>query len=184
VGRESSGLPDYRRLGGRRASAGLAMAMVRTPPVCSDFEERVTARLKALVTVLPDGAATFYAGANPNALAKSLFPYFCITPSNPKSAAIRGWPTFTSFVKVGTTRSDGTAFLSRQSELCFRGRGGSANQSVSRGQDKNPDASCTSSHLYKERKGGPAPPGRGLSECEALCEPERTAWHVRSPLPM
>jgi hypothetical protein len=91
VGRESSGLPDYRRLGGRRASAGLAMAMVRTPPVCSDFEERVTARLKALVTVLPDGAATFYAGANPNALAKSLFPYFCITPSNPKSAAIRGY---------------------------------------------------------------------------------------------
>jgi len=69
----------------------LAMAMVRTPPVCSDFEERVTARLKALVTVLPDGAATFYAGANPNALAKSLFPYFCITPSNPKSAAIRGY---------------------------------------------------------------------------------------------
>ena len=49
---------------------------------------------------------------------------------------------------------------------------------------QNPDASCTSSHLYKERKGGPAPPGRGLSECEALCEPERTAWHVRSPLPM
>jgi hypothetical protein len=67
------------------------MAMVRTPPVCSDFEERVTARLKALVTVLPDGAATFYAGANPNALAKSLFPYFCITPSNPKSATIRGY---------------------------------------------------------------------------------------------
>jgi hypothetical protein len=39
-----------------------------------------------------------------------------------------GWPTFTFFVKVGTTRSDATAFLSRQSELCFRRRGRSASR--------------------------------------------------------
>jgi hypothetical protein len=69
----------------------------------------------------------------------------------------RGWPTFAFFVKVGTTRPDATAFLCKQSELCFRRRGPRANQSVSRGEDKNPDASCISPHLYKERKGGPAP---------------------------
>jgi hypothetical protein len=43
------------------------------------------------------------------------------------------------------------------SELCFRGRGRGANRSVGRGQNENPDASSMSPHLYKERKGGPAP---------------------------
>jgi hypothetical protein len=76
-------------------------------------------------------------------------------------AALGGWPTFTLFVKVGTTRSAATVFLSRLSELCFRRRGRSAHQSVSRGQDKNPDTSFIGPHLYKERKGGPARHPRG-----------------------
>src|SRR5579862_8795528 len=64
--------------------------MVRTPPVCSDFEERIGARLSALVAALPNGTANLYVGANPTD-PKALFPYFLITPSNPRSAKIRGY---------------------------------------------------------------------------------------------
>ena len=63
--------------------------MVRKPPVRLDFEERALARLNAMVAALPSGTATLYAGADPN-FPKALFPYFRITPSNPKSATIRG----------------------------------------------------------------------------------------------
>jgi|HubBroStandDraft_2_1064218.scaffolds.fasta_scaffold42266_4 hypothetical protein len=35
------------------------------------------------------------------------------TPGNTVSITTGGWPTFTFFVKVGTTRSDVTAFLLR-----------------------------------------------------------------------
>jgi hypothetical protein len=42
------------------------------------------------------------------------------------------------------------------SELCLRGGGRGANQSVGRGQDEDLDARCMSPHLYKKRKGGPA----------------------------
>jgi hypothetical protein len=66
------------------------------------------------------------------------------------------WPTFTFFVKVGTTRSDVTAFLSRLSELFFRGRGRGTNQSMGRDQNENPGVGGMSPHLYKKRKGGPA----------------------------
>jgi hypothetical protein len=65
------------------------MVMVRTPPICSDFEERVVARLNAMVAALPNGTANLYVGADPNS-PKSLFPYFRITPTNPRSATIRG----------------------------------------------------------------------------------------------
>src|SRR5580692_1723704 len=50
----------------------------------------------------------------------------------------------------------GALVVEQLSELCFRRRGRGANQSVGRSQDKNSDAGCMSSHLYKERKGGPA----------------------------
>ena len=55
------------------------------------------------------------------------------------------------FCKGGNHEVGCHSFLSRQSELCFQRRGRSANQSVSRGQNKNPDASCINPRLYKER---------------------------------
>jgi hypothetical protein len=51
------------------------------------------------------------------------------------------------------------------SELCF-GRGGhGANQSVGRDKDKSPGVGSMSPHLYKERKGGPAPAKVGQPPC-------------------
>jgi hypothetical protein len=63
--------------------------MVRTPPVCSDFEERTAARLKTMVGALPSGAASLHVGTDPS-FPRALFPYFRITPTNPKSATISG----------------------------------------------------------------------------------------------
>ena len=57
----------------------------------STFEERATARLNAMVGALPNGIATVHIGCDPDSVAKALFPYFRITPSNPKSATIRGY---------------------------------------------------------------------------------------------
>ena len=51
----------------------------------------------------------------------------------------------------------GAVAVEQLSELCF-GRGGhGANQSVGRDKDKSPGVGSMSPHLYKERKGGPAP---------------------------
>jgi hypothetical protein len=63
--------------------------MVRKPPVPSGFEERAAARLNEIVAALPSATATLYVGTDPN-FPKALFPYFRITPSNPRSATIRG----------------------------------------------------------------------------------------------
>jgi hypothetical protein len=65
--------------------------MVRKLRVTSGFEERVTARLNAMVAALPPGTATLYVGSDPNCVAKALFPYFRITPGNLKSATITGY---------------------------------------------------------------------------------------------
>ena len=43
-----------------------------------------------MVAALPSGTATLYVGTDPNS-AKSLFPYFRITPNNPRSATVRGY---------------------------------------------------------------------------------------------
>ena len=56
----------------------------------------------------------------------------------------------------GLVRETGAVVVEQLSELCFRGRGRGANQSVGRGQDENRAASGMSPHLYKKRKGGPA----------------------------
>jgi hypothetical protein len=56
-----------------------------------------------------------------------------------------GWPTFTFFVKVGTTRSVAT--------LCFCG---CRSTSRVRQENENRAAGCMSPHPCKERKGGPA----------------------------
>jgi hypothetical protein len=58
--------------------------------VSSTFEERATVGLNAMVAALPRGTADLYIGSEPDCVAKALFPYFCITPSNPRSATIRG----------------------------------------------------------------------------------------------
>jgi len=65
--------------------------MVAQPPVLEGFEARALARLKATVEALPPGTATLYVGADPESAVKSLFPYFRITPTNPRAAPIRGF---------------------------------------------------------------------------------------------
>ncbi len=54
--------------------------------------------------------------------------------------------------------------LEQLSELCFRGAGCRADQSVGRSQDQNPEVGCMNSHLYKKRKGGPALPSTRMPE--------------------
>jgi hypothetical protein len=63
----------------------------------------------------------------------------------------------------------GAVAVEQLSELCF-GRGGhGANQSVGRDKDKSPGVGSMSPHLYKERKGGPAPDNAArLSEAGAF----------------
>jgi hypothetical protein len=56
----------------------------------SDFEKRVGGRLNDLVAALPSGTANVYLGADPS-VPGALYPYFRITPTNPKSATIRGY---------------------------------------------------------------------------------------------
>ena len=57
----------------------------------------------------------------------------------------------------GVGAGTGAVAVEQLSELCFRGRGRGANQSVERDQDENPGVGSMSPHLYKKRKGGPAP---------------------------
>lgn len=54
-----------------------------------EFEKRILNRLEATVLALPSGTAELYIGDYPG-VEKSLFPYFSVTPTNPKSATIRG----------------------------------------------------------------------------------------------
>jgi len=61
-----------------------------------------------------------------------------------------GWPTFTFFVMVGATRSAVSSFRS----CAFAEE--TPRKSIGWGEAENRDASSMSSHLYNERKGGPA----------------------------
>jgi hypothetical protein len=55
------------------------------------------------------------------------------------------WPTFTFFCKGGDHKVGCHSFFFADDS-----------QSVGRDQDENPGIGSMSSHLYKERKGGPA----------------------------
>ena len=76
----------------------------------------------------------------------------------------------------GHSFSAGAVAVEQLSELCFRGGGRGANQSVGGGQDENPDASSMSPHLYKERKGGPAPYDFVLDGSNPLDEYQGSVW--------
>jgi hypothetical protein len=54
-----------------------------------EFEKRILNRLEEKVLALPAGTADLYIGDYPG-VEKSVFPYFSVTPTNPKSATIRG----------------------------------------------------------------------------------------------
>jgi hypothetical protein len=53
------------------------------------IETRILERLRATVATLPAGAAELYTGRD--SVSQSPFPYFRVTPSNPRSAVIRGF---------------------------------------------------------------------------------------------
>ena len=58
--------------------------------------------------------------------------------------------------RAGTGAGTGAVAVEQLSELCFRRRGSSANQSVGQDKDENPGVGSMNPHLYKKRKGGPA----------------------------
>jgi hypothetical protein len=65
------------------------MNSAERPPI-QGFEAIFLERLDQLVRALPKGAADLYVGKHPSHT-KSVFPYFCITPTNPRSAKVQGF---------------------------------------------------------------------------------------------
>lgn len=65
------------------------MAVVRDFYSSPGFEAEVLDRLRTLVAAMPNGVAELHIGRVPGS-SKSLFPYFRVTPKNPRSAIIAG----------------------------------------------------------------------------------------------
>ena len=87
------------------------------------------------------------------------------SPPLPKTAKCQ--PPQSRSARVGA--GAGAVAVEQLSELCFRGRGRGANQSVERDQDENPGVGSMSPHLYKKRKGGPAPTRNHERAAAKLC---------------